>query len=238
MKIKNFTPCPDAIVEKLGHTAAFVFGMVYRYSQKYGYCTAAQATIAERSRLNRSTVNKYLQILANHDPPFIEDMDIGVQNKPHKYRPLENFSFYVGFTVEKTDTSDTNGVGENDTGVDETDIGVDESNIGVDETNSKKQLKKELKKEREEIPISKNPEAAWDLVRSQIKQDMDYATYNLHLRDTEFAFIENNHFVVCANESSIGWLNDRIKTKAEDLLAGCLEKKMEITFALRMYVSE
>jgi hypothetical protein len=231
-KIRNFSPAPDTIVRELGPYAGVVFGIVYRYSLKYGYCTAAQDTIAKKLNMNRSTVNKYLQMLAKHDPPYIEDLDDGVHNKPHRYRAIKNFDFFVDFAVEDTDTSERGTVGETDTAVDNTDMGVEDTDLGVGETNPIKELKKEFKKEIEDS-IDPKAKTAWQHVLAQQELDMQKATFDHYLKESVVVSYDNGCFAIGVRDGlRAEWLNARMISTVTGLLAGMMDRSVEARFCV------
>ena len=146
MTVRGFTPVFDDIAEKHGEVCALVYGRVWRYAQHpSGLCTASQKTMADRLGLDRSTVNKYLQLLIEHKD--IIDFDEGVRNRPHRLKTAKTWSFNIfAEGVDEDNTSDVSGVDETDIDVDETDIDVDETDkkIAVKDTQLKDSILKSI----------------------------------------------------------------------------------------------
>jgi len=84
VKIKNFTPVLDDILEEEGPLAALVFGMVWRYCQmKDGICRASIEKIASRLKMSYSTTQRYLKRLVSGG--WLEDKTPNRRFKPHTY---------------------------------------------------------------------------------------------------------------------------------------------------------
>ncbi len=145
MKIRNFTPLVDPIIIELGLVSAAVFGRIWRYANG-GVCYASQKTIGEQLSLDRSTVNKHIQILI--EAKYIEDLTPNVKRKVHQYRPTRKANITFELTVN-ADTP-TSSVEENITSdvKNPTSAGLVNSNIQVN-----KQINKQNKEE-EANPIT------------------------------------------------------------------------------------
>jgi len=132
VKIKNFTPCLDTIVEKYGLMTAAVYGRVWRYSQgKQGYCSASQTSIADWLRVDRSTVNRHIQLLVKNK--YLKDLTPEVRNRPHKYRPTKKAGLELSAVA-----FDNTGVALNNSAV-----ALDDTTVAL--SNTKKEVKKEIK---------------------------------------------------------------------------------------------
>ena len=80
----GFTPAPDTLVEKYGHTTPTVWGKIWRYSQMAdGVCKASILRLASELNLTPNTVAKHVSLLETDG--YVKDMTPDVRNKPHIY---------------------------------------------------------------------------------------------------------------------------------------------------------
>jgi hypothetical protein len=233
MKIKNFVPCPDEILREHGVYAAMIYGRIYRFSQKHGFCFASQDTIAEWINVSRSTVQKYISLLVKND--YIEDMDVGVKNRPHKYRPKKKFDFYADYIGDReTSTSEGDGNCETSTGGCETATGDREKRSTDRETSMNKGFKERIKKESEDnLSLSESPNRAWEAVLGQLQFDMAKATFDTWVRDSVCVAFEDGTFIIgTQNAYARDWLDSRLTSTVAGLLAGMMDRSVEVRWVV------
>ncbi len=114
LKKVNWTPVIDSIVNKHGYMAALVFGAIWRHCQMSGKaCTASLDTIAKMIGVERKTIIRYADILA--DDGYITRFK--TSGKPTTYRDTGKAGVKVEVVAydEINDTRDLEGQGEEET---------------------------------------------------------------------------------------------------------------------------
>jgi len=88
MKARGYTPLYDEMIERVGLTAAAVWGRMWRYAQQEDrVCSANQTKIANNLGLSRMTIYRAIQDLM--DAGYLEDTTPDLRNVPHSYRVID-----------------------------------------------------------------------------------------------------------------------------------------------------
>ncbi len=127
LKKVNWTPVIDSIVNKHGYMAALVFGAIWRHCQMSGKaCTASLDTIAKMIGVERKTIMRYADILA--DDGYITRFK--TSGKPTTYRDTGKAGIKVEVMAydEINDTHDSDGQVEEETSPSE---GLHQSHTGT-----------------------------------------------------------------------------------------------------------
>jgi hypothetical protein len=83
--VEPFTPIFDDIVQELGLFTAAVYGIIWRFSQmEQGHCNASLQKVANRCDISRKSAERAVKALCAAG--YIEDLDPGVKNRPHRYK--------------------------------------------------------------------------------------------------------------------------------------------------------
>lgn len=81
----GYTPIPDVLVREYGVAIAQTWGIIWRYCQgEKGLCDASNETIAGRVGVSRRAVCDYIKQLTTDG--FVEDLDPGKRNCPHRLK--------------------------------------------------------------------------------------------------------------------------------------------------------
>lgn len=188
LNIKNFTPVYDSMVAKYGIIGAMIYGRVERLSHKFGHCFASKESIGDMLDLSPQTIRKYVkwQILDG----YIQDLDPGVRNKPHRLRPTGLAQLEVN--IEAVDggneiTTSENGNNEIATGSNE--ITTSPLAGGNEISMNKEDFKKERK---EENLIDFKTQTAFDTWKISIGDSAPRSTFLTHIAPMEILKEEIN----------------------------------------------
>jgi DNA-binding transcriptional ArsR family regulator len=81
----TFTPLFDEITARCGLNASATYGLIWRFSQmRDGICRASVSTIADRLKLNRSTIQRHISVLITDG--YLLDLSPDLRNRPHIYK--------------------------------------------------------------------------------------------------------------------------------------------------------
>lgn len=94
-------PVIDSIAEQFDPATALVYGVVFRYCQRFhGICDVGLDTIARIAHVSRSTVKRKLKLLASEG--YVVDMTPSERHRPHYYKITERISMEI-FVVDEKD---------------------------------------------------------------------------------------------------------------------------------------
>jgi len=99
--ISGFTPAPDTLVEKFGHTTALVWGKVWRYSQMAdGVCRASILRLCGELGISDKTMARHILILEANG--YISDSTPTLRNEPHIYKVTSKLSLKIGVFMDES----------------------------------------------------------------------------------------------------------------------------------------
>jgi len=91
----DFIPSPGALIRKYNPTMAYIWGVVWKFCQEdAGLCTVSSEIIANRAGVSRRSTCNYLKRLIADG--FIEDLDRGVRNRPHRLCTVKGEDKIIG----------------------------------------------------------------------------------------------------------------------------------------------
>lgn len=230
-QIGGFTPMIDALTDRYGYITAAVFGKVWRYCQmKTGLCYAGIERMAEELRMNETTFRTSLKILVADG--FLEDLDPGVRNRPHRYRDtgkvlvmMNAFATIVEFNGEagpqNRRTKNKNGPPI---------LGTEDPKIGGP-WSSKREDEDSIKDRNKEVEIQM---IQYTQVKQLLKDDMgadNIQIWRAYIEPTELINVVGNEWWIAAPDGTIAsWLTSRTKKVMERLLAGIANTEINLSF--------
>ena len=109
--VNKFTPCPDVLINKYSHTAAIIWGKIWRYCQMAdGVCNASILRLARELGLTDETVAKHIKSL--EEGGYIKDMTPTLRHAPHTYIDTGKLSIRVNIFMEETPEEGTELIGK------------------------------------------------------------------------------------------------------------------------------
>lgn len=101
--VSGFTPCPDMLIEKYGHTAALIWGKIWRYEQMSdGVCRAAVLRLASDLGLTDKTIAKHIAALEADG--YVKDKTPNVRNVPHIYKTTPKLNLKISVFMDDQTT--------------------------------------------------------------------------------------------------------------------------------------
>ena len=102
--ISGFTPCPDVLIDQYGHTAALVWGKVWRYCQMGdGVCRAATERLCKELGMTDKTLARHLRTLEIGG--YVKDTTPNLRNRPHSYRDTRKLSLKISVAMDETSST-------------------------------------------------------------------------------------------------------------------------------------
>jgi hypothetical protein len=84
-------PFIDSLAKMYDPTTALVFGVVFRYCQRFnGICDVSIDTIARIAHVSRSTAKRKLRLLTLQE--YLVDMTPSERHRPHYYKTTDKIS--------------------------------------------------------------------------------------------------------------------------------------------------
>lgn len=108
--VSKFTPCPDVLIEKYGHTASIIWGKIWRYCQMTdGVCNASILRLARELNITDDTVAKHIKSL--EEGGYILDLTPTLRHAPHTYTDTGKLVLRVNIFMEETPEVGTEKIG-------------------------------------------------------------------------------------------------------------------------------
>ncbi len=159
--VDGFTPCMDAITQQYGVMVSAVFGRVWRYCQgDQEVCNASLETIADELRIGYATALRHVKLLVKDG--YLKDLTPNLRYKPHTYADTGKAGLVLRIVAKPINEDSSIKL------IDEADHlskSATSSIKLIDDHLSKRQLKKEVKKEFKENTRARGaPEISGDSV--------------------------------------------------------------------------
>lgn len=107
--VSKFTPCPDVLIEKYSHTAAIIWGKIWRYCQMAdGVCNASILRLARELGLTDKTILKHITAL--EEGGYVKDLTPTLRHAPHTYIDTGKLALRVNIFMEETPEVQKNSV--------------------------------------------------------------------------------------------------------------------------------
>ena len=251
--VDGWTPCIDSITQTIGAIASIVFGRMWRYCQLSNrVCSASIDKVADELGLSYNTVHTHVIKLV--EAGYLEDLDPGVRNRPHRYADTGKASLSISVTAGPQNLGTNppeNGRGPQNLMTRSSEI----DDLGPQNLGMKRVFKKEIKKEEDKEPSvesdelpeetsifrqipgsSQTPAQAWKYILEMLRQEVPRSQYVQYIQSTQVIDYqpESDCFVIDAgSEPARSWLESRLTATLEKHLSGvCDGRPAEIQFVV------
>jgi DNA-binding Lrp family transcriptional regulator len=137
--VDGFTPVIDDLIEEMGLMSSVVFGRIWRYCQmEDGVCKASLETIGDGIGVDKATVMRHAKELC--EAGYLKDLTPELRNRPHVYADTGKAGLKISVAGVSQRKPKKDGVAERK-------ATVAQSNVTVAESQLNKELKKDSKKD-------------------------------------------------------------------------------------------